>query len=374
MTATHHRYDTTWLLLAGVLVVFGLLMLSSASAPMAYQKFGDPYEVLKHQFVTGVIPGLLVFWLCLRLPHQKLRRMAPIALLVSIGLLLLVFIPGLRAEYGSARSWITIFGFSLQPSEFVKLTFVVYVAAWLDRRSERAAQDVHTSLLPFVSVLGVIALLMLLQPDMGTLIIIALAAVVVYWLGGGSGWHLIGLAGAGGVVLAGLIAAAPYRLNRLTAFLHPENDPQGISYHIWQALIAVGSGGWFGQGFGHSRQKFSYLPEVTGDSIFAVMAEELGFVFTTAFVILFVAFLWRGIMIARNTNDRFSRLLVGGCIAWLGGQFFINIGAMLSLLPITGVPLPFVSAGGSALVAAAAAVGIIARISQYGGVRSPRST
>lgn len=367
MATARHQYDTTFVILAGALMVFGLLMLSSASTPMAYQKFGDPYEVIKHQFITGVIPGLLVFWLCLRLPHQKLRRAAPIALMISIGLLLLVFIPGLRAEYGSARSWITILGFSLQPSEFVKLSFIIYLAAWLDRRSERAAQDFHGSLVPFVIILGVIALLMLLQPDMGTLMIIALAAVVVYWLGGGSTWHIVGLVGAGGAALAGLIAMAPYRLNRFTAFLHPEQDPQGISYHVWQALIAVGSGGWLGVGFGHSRQKFSYLPEVTGDSIFAVMAEEIGFVFTTVFVVLFVAFLLRGIVIARNTNDRFSRLLVGGCIAWLGGQFFVNVAAMLSLLPITGVPLPFVSAGGSALVATAAAVGIITRISQYQG-------
>ncbi len=224
--------------------------------------------------------------------------------------------------------------------------------------------------MPFLITTGVISLLMLLQPDLGTLSVIILSAVTVYFVAGAKISHLVALAGAGVVGVIGLVAAAPYRLARFTAFLHPERDPQGISYHVWQALIAVGSGGLFGVGLGRSRQKFAYLPEVTGDSIFAVMAEEIGFIFATLFVLLFVYMLYRGLQIAKGSTDRFSRLLVVGIMAWLGFQFFLNVAAMLSLVPITGIPLPFVSAGGSSLLATLAAVGIVTNISRFSKVKA----
>ena len=279
--------------------------------------------------------------------------------------LILVFIPGLAAEYGTAKSWLNIFGFSLQPAEVVKLTFLIYLAAWLNSRGERKVQDFRSSFLPFVISLGIISFLMVLQPDIGTLSIIVISALVVYFVGGGSLWHLAGICGIGLVGLLVLIKIAPYRLNRLVAFLHPEQDPQGIAYHIWQSLIAIGSGGFFGVGLGHSRQKFSYLPEVTGDSIFAVIGEELGFFFTALFIILLLVFAYRGIYLAKRTPDKFSRLLVVGIISWLIFQSFINIAAMLSLLPMTGIPLPFVSYGGTALMSSLAAMGILVNISKF---------
>lgn len=365
MSLRGHQPDYGLIIGAGGLLLFGLIVLSSAGAPLGYQKFGDPYYFLKHQLLIGVIPGLIACYFLSRFSYTKLRALAFPMLLASLGLLLLVFIPGLAADYGTSRSWVSIAGMSFQPAELVKLTFLIYLAAWLTGRGERQVQDVRSGLLPFAVTLGAICLLMLLQPDVGTLSIIVGSALVVYFVGGGNLWHLASLGGVGVVGLLVLVKIAPYRMNRFTAFLHPERDPQGIAYHIWQSLIAVGSGGWVGVGLGRSRQKFSYLPEVTGDSIFAVMAEEIGFVFSALFVIALLVFIGRCIRLARQAPDRFSQLLVIGIVAWIGLQSLINIGAMLALLPITGVPLPFVSAGGTALFTTLAAVGIMINISRF---------
>ncbi|MBI5622024.1 putative lipid II flippase FtsW [Candidatus Falkowbacteria bacterium] len=360
-----HQPDYLLLGIVVVLLLFGFIVLSSASTPIAYQKFNQPYYFVIHQIVTGLLPGVALFFFFSRFHYTKLKQLAWPLLIFSIALLTLVFIPGLGAEYGSAKSWITILGFSVQPAEIVKLTFLIYLAAWLDGRGEKRVQDLHNSFLPFAIVLGIISVLMLLQPDLGTLSIIVITAVIMYFVGGGSLKHL-GIIGAVGLAgFLALVKIAPYRMDRFTAFLHPERDPQGIAYHIWQSLIAVGSGGFFGVGLGHSRQKFSYLPEVTGDSIFAIIGEELGFLFTTAFIGLLLFFAHRGFVLAKNTPDRFSRLLVIGIITWLIFQSFINIMGMLSLLPMTGIPLPFISAGGTALMTSLAAVGILLNISRF---------
>ncbi|MFA5358908.1 MAG: putative lipid II flippase FtsW [Patescibacteria group bacterium] len=348
-----------------ILLLFGLTILSSAGAPISYQKFGDPYYLVKHQILVGLLPGIFFFFFFLRLDYDKLKKIAFPLLVGSIILLSVVFIPGLRSEYGTARSWINIFGFSLQPAEIVKLSFLIYLAAWLDSRSERKVQDLKSGFIPFVLVLGIISILMLLQPDVGTLSIIILSALVVYFVGGGSWRHMIIIAVAGLAGLLALIKIAPYRMARFTAFLHPEKDPQGQAYHIWQSLIAIGSGGFWGVGLGHSRQKFSYLPEVTGDSIFAVISEEFGFIFTIIFIFLLLVFAYRGIRLAKSAPDRFARLLTIGIISWLVLQSFVNIASMLSLMPMTGVPLPFVSYGGTALMTSLAAIGILANISKF---------
>lgn len=364
--AKKHRQpvDRTFLFLALGIMLFGLVILTSASGPMGYERFGDTYYFLKHQIYSGVIPGLVLMYVFARIPYERYRKYAFPMLILSIALLALVFIPGIGRDYGTfAHSWVSVAGFAFQPAEIVKLTFLVYLAAWMEKQND-TLKDFNNGLVPFLAILGVIALLMILQPDIGTLAVIMTMAFAVYFVAGGPLTFIIGL---GAIVAAGLwvmIQSSPYRVARFTTFLHPELDPQGIGYQINQARLAVGSGGIFGRGYGHSLQKFQYLPEVAGDSIFAVMSEELGFVFTTGFLAVFVIMLWRGLKIAEGAKDDFGKYLVVGIIAWLGVQAMFNIGSMVGILPITGVPLPFMSYGGTSLAVSLAAIGVVLSVSR----------
>ena len=361
-----HKPDYVFLGLIGVIVIFGLIMLSSASSAVAYEKFGDNYWYLKHQIIFGLLPGIAAFFLTARFDYRRWKKYALPLLIASVVLLLLVFIPGLGAGYGSAKSWINIFGMSFQPSELVKLTFLIYLSAWLaTKRGERDMRDASSSFIPFVVAFGIIAILMAIQPDTGTLSVIAVTSLVVYFSAGAPLLHIGWIAGAGALFFLLLVKIAPYRAARLMTFLHPELDPQGVGYHINQALLAIGSGGFLGLGLGLSRQKFQYLPEVAGDSIFAIIAEELGFIFAAALIVAFIFLAMRGLKIAKEAPDGFGRLLAIGITSWFVFQAFINIGAMAGLLPLTGIPLPFISYGGTALTVCFAATGIMANISKY---------
>lgn len=360
-----HKPDYVLIGLIGVIIVFGLVMLSSASSVAAYEKFQDNYWYFKHQIIFGLLPGIAAFLVMVKIDYRKWKKYAFPLLIISIILLLIVFIPGLGASYGRARNWINFFGMSMQPAEIVKLTFLLYLTAWLEKREKDKIKDFSSSFIPFVAVLGVIIFLMALQPDIGTMIVIVLISLAVYFSAGGSLIHLSWLSLLGGGFLFLLIKIAPYRAARLTTFLHPELDPQGIGYHINQALLAIGSGGLFGLGFGHSRQKFQYLPEVAGDSIFAVIAEELGFIFSVALVVLFIFLAVRGFKIAERAPDGFGRLVAVGITSWFIFQAFINIGAMINIFPLTGIPLPLVSYGGTAMAVGLAAMGILVNISKY---------
>lgn len=351
-------------MLLGGLVLFGFVMLASASYPLALDRFNDGYYFVVHQLIFGLLPGLVGFFVASRVPYAVYRQHAAVMLIVSLVLLVLVFIPGIGLTYGGSRSWISLGAFSLQPSELVKLTFLFYLAAWLEKRSERELHDFSQGVLPFLCVLGIVALLLIKQPDTGTMGIIVAMALSAYFAAGAPLRYLALFGALGAGFLALLIKLTPYRADRFTTFLHPELDPQGVGYHINQALLAIGSGGIFGRGYGHSLQKFQYLPEVAGDSIFAVMGEELGLIFTVAFLALYTAFIFRGLKIAERAPDPFSRYLVVGIMAWIGVQALVNIGAMVGLLPITGVPLPFVSYGGTALAVSLTAMGIVAHVSR----------
>lgn len=355
--------DKIFLLLVGILVLFGLVILSSASAPLAYTRFGDMFHYLKHQILYGLVPGIILFLILSRVDYHYYRKKALVLLLVSVGLLLMVFLPGLRADWGTSRSWISLAGFSLQPAEIVKLTFLFYLAAWLEDRGKIGVRDFHTGLLPFLTVLGIIGTLLMLQPDMGTLFIISGTSLIVYFVAGAPFLFLSGMFAAAGGLFAILIKVSPYRADRLLTFLHPELDQLGNGYQINQAFLAIGSGGLFGAGLGHSRQKMLYLPEVAGDSIFAVMAEELGFVLVLGFLFFLTMLIFRGIEIARRSPDPFGRLTVIGIISWFFVQTVVNICSMVGLLPLTGVTLPFISYGGTSLAVSLAAVGVIANIS-----------
>lgn len=359
-----HQPDYGFIIILALVTIFGLVMLSSASVAVSFQKYHDSYFILKHQILWGLIPGLVLFVILSFIDYKIFKRYAFWMLAVSILLLVLVFVPHIGATYGTAKSWINILGASFQPSELVKLTFLIYLASWLESRGHQKISDFSEGLMPFLSVLGIITVLLILQPDLGTMTIIVLTSLIVYFVGGANLLHMLGVGLASLLGLFFLIKIAPYRAARLTIFLHPELDPQGIGYHINQAFLAIGSGGFWGRGFGMSLQKFQYLPEVEGDSIFAIIAEELGFVIASLLIIAYLYLLWRSLKIAQKSPDQFGKHLAVGIAAWILVQAFVNIGAMVGLLPLTGVPLPFVSYGGTSLAMLLAACGILVNISR----------
>ncbi len=346
------------------IVLFGLLMLLSASGPLAYQHFSDSWYFVKHQLSNGFVPGLLLFFICSRIDYRKWKPLAVAGLVVSIILLVLVYIPGLGLHLGGAGRWVQIGPLSFQPSEFVKVTFLMYVAAWLAARHENKARTIEEGLIPFVTALGVIMFLLIMQPNTGSMSVIVGSALIMYFVAGAPlGWFAV-LGGAGIALVGILIKITPYRAARFMTFLHPELDPQGIGYHINQAYLAIGSGGLFGLGYGQSRQKYLYLPEVSGDSIFAVIGEEMGFLLTTVLILAFGYLVYRCYCIARNAPDAFGTFLVTGIGSWVAIQAIFNIASMVGLMPMTGVTLPFISYGSSAFIALAIGMGLVASVSR----------
>lgn len=360
---TGHEPDKSLIMAMSVLIVFGLAMLFSASSVVSYANFGNTYHYFLRQAVNlGV--ALVAFFLASRIDYRLWKKFAIWFLFGSIILLILVFIPGLRAEYGTARSWVNIFGYSFQPSELVKIAFLIYLATWLEAKKEDLG-GLGSGLIPFLGILGVISLLMLAQPDLGTLFIIAFTSLVVFFAAGGKISHIIVTIVFAALILAVMVLMkSGYQSDRFKCLQDPSYSAQDKCYQINQSLIAVGSGGWFGRGVGQSRQKFMYLPQVWDDSIFPIVAEEIGFVFSTLLILLYLFIFYRGLMIARAAPDIYGSSLAVGIVAWLAVQTFLNIGGMINLVPMTGVPLPFISAGGSATLANLLALGILVNISR----------
>jgi len=346
------------------LLLLGLLFLSSAGAAVGFQKFNDSYYFMKHQLMNGILPGLGLFLFFYLINYQFWKKFTVPLLVISIVLLVVVFIPGISADYGTSRSWINLLGFSFQPSELVKLTFLLYLSTWLEKRGVHGVKDLYFGFLPFIFLIGIISLLMILQPDTGSLAVIIFMSLAVFYSSGAKFKHVFFIVAGGMAAIYAIIQQSSYRAARLMTFLHPELDPQGIGYHINQAFLAIGSGGFWGRGFGLSRQKFQYLPEVIGDSIFAIMAEELGFVICLFVLGLFIFILYRGLNIAKKAPDQFGRLVAIGIVSWITFQAFFNIGSMVGLLPMTGIPLPFISYGGSAMAIGMGAMGLLLNISR----------
>ena len=361
--AASKNVDKVFIVLLMILVVAGLVFLTSASAPIGYTEFSDTYHFIKRQILFGLIPGLLLFYLFSKVKYKVWFKLSWIIYLVSLLLLVLVFIPGIGLTINGARSWISIGSYSFQPAEFAKLALVIILATLLTDKN-RNLEDWKNGLVPILLIILPSIVLIGLQPDIGTLSILAVMIFVVLYLSGVKKSYLAVLGAIAVVAFMILMIIAPYRVQRLTTFLHPELDPKGVGYQINQSFLAVGSGGAWGVGLGHSRQKFQYLPEVHADSIFAVIAEETGFILSFLFILL-IAFLGlRGLKIAKKSNDEFGRLLVGGIMIWFIWQSFLNIGSMVGVLPLTGVPLPFVSHGGSALMIALCGAGIVVSVSR----------
>jgi cell division protein FtsW len=276
----------------------------------------------------------------------------------------LVFVPSISLYHAGARRWLSFGVFSFQPAELLKFSFIVYLAAWLESKAKHIGSFTF-GLLPFAIMSSMVAALLIRQPDFGTLMVLLAAVGALFFVSGGHIKQLALLVIIGMIVLGVLVAIEPYRLSRISVFLNPSYDVRGAGYQIHQALIAVGSGGVFGKGFGLSAQKFGYLPEPIGDSIFAVLAEELGFVGSSALLILFLLFFVRGISIMQRVPDFFSQLLGTGFLFVITFQAITNIAAIIGLIPLTGIPLSFISYGGSSLAIMMAEVGIIINISRY---------
>lgn len=357
-----------------ILLFVGIVMLASASNVVAWQAFDDPYHFVRRQMLYGVFMGVAALLVVSRIDYHAWQKFAFVFMVITVFLLVLVFFPGIGIEYGGAKSWIDLGFLSFQPAELAKLTFLIYLATWLTNQNRRDVSDFSTSFIPFAVIFGFVALLIILQKDFGTLTVFVAIALIVYFVAGGAVRHIATLAVGGAAVFILLIQASAARMARFTVFLHPEADPQGIGYQVNQAMLAVGSGGILGQGLGHSRQKFNYLPEVIGDSIFAVVAEELGFILTTIIVLLIAWFILRCLRVAKNAPDDFGRLLAVGISVWVGFQAFVNIAGMLSLLPLTGLPLPFISYGSTSMLTMLIAVGILLNISRQTRDSSSRAT
>lgn len=338
-----------------LLVIFGLVILYDASIVSGLKDFGDSYYYIKAQSIWVGL-GIASMFLFSQLNFKKLKIYALPAILLSFLLLLAVLFPQFGVSGGGAHRWLRLGPITIQPAEIIKLTGVVFLAVMFESKAR---------LLPFLLLcVPVTAVTAILQKDLGSTIVFVSTATLMYFAAGAPLWHFLISLPLGILTTLVLIFTSGYRSKRILAFLDPFSDTQGFSYHISQVLIALGSGGLFGLGLGHSRQKFEYIPQVSTDSIFGIVGEELGFLGSIFLISLFVFLIIRGLRIAQNCENNFGKILALGLTSWLGIQIVINLSSMTALLPLTGVPLPFISYGGSALVANLTAVGILLNISK----------
>lgn len=358
-----NSFNARLLTTVSFLLAFGLIALYSASTVDSYKNFGNTTYYVMHQLIYGVGLGLFGMYIAYRTDYHIFDKYLKIFIYGSILLLIAVKIPGLGFSAGGATRWIHIGPIFFQPSELAKFAVVTYIASWASRQKQDL-NNFYFGILPMLAITAVYAALILWQPDLGTMLVLVSVAASMIYVAGTNLKYFFWTAVVGLLSLYSFIHFAPYRARRLTSFLDPSVDPKGISYHINQALLAIGSGGIFGYGYGLSRQKHNYLPEVMGDSIFAVTAEELGFVRILLAIFLFLYLIFLGFKIAKNAKDTFGKMLAFGITSWVGFQVAINIAAMVNLVPLTGIPLPFFSYGGSAMIVNLSAIGILLNISK----------
>lgn len=370
----HFNYYLFFLIV--FLVGFSFLFFACLSAPASLKKFGNTNYYLFHQLLFGLLPGIILGFIAYRISLQFLKKWAFPLVLLNIIVSFLVFLPGIGGSAGGATRWIRIAGFTIQPSEFLKITAILYLSAWIaSKLSETQVKDwksitkkgYHNIIYifaPFIIFLGLIAIVLYFQRDISTLGIISITLLVLYFSAKTPLWHTLLVLFCGASILLFLIKFEPYRLDRWLIFLHPNVDPLGKGFQLRQSLISVGSGGVFGNGLGMSTQKFGFLPEAMTDSIFAIIGEELGAIGCIALIAIFILFFWLGIQIAKNSHDKFSQITAVGIVFWITLQAFINISAAIGMFPITGIPLPFFSYGGSHLTVELIGIGLLLNISK----------
>lgn len=358
------KIDRTFLTIVGLLVAVGFIAFSSASLGLLPRETVSVPQLFVTQILLGLVLGTAALIATTLIPYKWYKKASLYFYIFSLLLTTAVFIPGVGVTANGATRWIDIGFTTFQPAEFLKISLVLFLATYIAHQKQNI-KYLTKGLIPFAVILGIPVILLLLQPDTGTAFVLIATAGTMYFAAGAP-WRDIGILALGGVIgLAGLALVRPYVLERFMTFLRPDSDPLGASYQIQQSLIAVGSGEIFGRGLGQSVQKFSYLPEPVGDSIFAVFAEETGFVGALILIFLLVALFTRGMNIAARAPDHFAALIVLGIVSTIIFQSVLNIGAMLGVFPLTGLPLIFISHGGTALMTALASVGIILHISAY---------
>lgn len=358
------KADKFFLIVLLLLITLGTAMFISASLGILVRSEKTFYAVLFNQLVLGLGIGLVGMYMTTRINYKVWRKYAFYIFLGSILLTAAVFIPHLGLTHGGATRWISIGPVSFQPAEILKFGFVIYFAAWLSWAKNKV-EDFRYGILPLGIMLAIIAFVLFQQPDTKSFILISLTGTAMLFISGVPIRYLLGLGLGAVLVLGTLVYFTPYLQARVKTFLDPSNDPRGASYQIQQSLIAFGSGGVFGRGFGQSIQKFSYLPEPQGDSVFAVLGEELGFVGAFGAIFLYILFLLRGMRIANNAPDAFSGLLVSGIVILIVLQSFMHIASTTGVFPLTGVPLVFMSHGGTSLMVYLAAMGIVLQVSKF---------
>jgi len=355
--------DIWFLAVSFVLVVWGVATVGMVSFPLSLEYYSTPWHYFFQQLIRLGI-GVILAFVAFRVPLEKLKKYALPLLLINLGILFLVFLPVIGGKSGGAHRWLRLGWFSLQPSEFLKITFLFYLSAWLGSKKSKDKK----LFLFFIAILAVVVLGLLPQKDLSTLAVIALSALAVFFVKKTAIWQVIALVVLAIVFFGTFVAIEPYRIERIKTVFKPLQDPFGASWQFQQAQIAIGSGKLLGVGeglsLGMSRQKFGFLPEATTDSIFAIVAEELGFFGAVLLIACFLFFLWRALKISWNTRNEFQKYLACGIAVWITSQGLLNIGGISGIIPLGGIPLPFFSYGGSHLIAELIGVGLILNISK----------
>jgi cell division protein FtsW len=362
--ALRHAPDYALLTAVLMLLVIGLIAVYSSSYALGYVQFDDANYFIKRQVVFAGI-GMIGLLVAMSLDYHYMRGLSPLLMLVALAGLAAVLLPGIGHESNGAQRWVQLGPLPpVQPSEFAKLAVLVYMAAWLAAKGVNV-RDLSLGVFPFVSMVGIVGALIMLEPDLGTAVMIAAITGALFFVAGARLSHVAALAGAGLITLTVLILLGGYRVNRILSFTSAEDDPSGLGFHTLQLLVAFGSGGWTGLGLGVSRQKFFYVPGSHTDGVLAIIGEELGLVGVLTVLGLFAVVLWHGWLIARRADSRFGSLLAVGVTGWIGFQTLINVCGVLRLLPLTGIPLPFLSYGGSSLAVTLTGIGLLLGVSRY---------
>ena len=356
--------DKTLLSVVVALCLLGLVMVFSSSEALGVVQYGNASYFFQHQIIwlaLGAVGGLFA----LGFDYHRLRSLAPLMMLGIVVLLLLVLVPHIGVSRNGARRWFGVGAFTIQPAELAKVVLVCYLARWLEKSSERV-RSVREGLLPFLLMLGLVVGLVLLEKDLGTSMVLAIIAISMFMVAGARWHHVGGVVAVAALAVFALIKLEPYRYSRMAAFLNPWNDSLNTGFQSVQSLLALGSGGLTGVGLGNSIQKYQWLPEAHTDFIFAIIGEELGLIGTLLVLCLFCTLAYRGYRAALRAPDTFGLLLATGVTTWITFQAFVNMAAVTTVLPTTGIPLPFVSFGGSSLSVTLTAVGLLLNISAQG--------